>query len=152
LSKFGFHNDGDIDAQGLEFEAEIRTKHRFEALTSYVIQHATEVGSDVALTNSPRHMFKTRGSLPLSGRATAALEWQFIGSRATLGGATVPTASLINASADWRLTPSLTLTGSIRNMFNDRYWDPGSDEHIPDAIQQDGRTARIGLRWTISGR
>jgi hypothetical protein len=27
--------------------------------------------------------------------------------------------------------------------------DPGSDEHRPDAIEQTGRTLRIGVRWTI---
>ena len=39
------------------------------------------------------------------------------------------------------------LVGSVRNLFDAQFADPASDEHAVDAIQQNGRTARIGIRW-----
>lgn len=36
---------------------------------------------------------------------------------------------------------------SVRNLFDAQFADPASDEHAVDAIQQNGRTARIGIRW-----
>ena len=41
------------------------------------------------------------------------------------------------------------LTGGIRNLFNSKYLDPVSDQHVQEAIEQNGRTARIGLSWRI---
>jgi outer membrane receptor protein involved in Fe transport len=43
----------------------------------------------------------------------------------------------------------VTLTGQIRNLFNARYSDPASDEHLVDSIEQNGRTIRVGLRWKL---
>jgi hypothetical protein len=37
--------------------------------------------------------------------------------------------------------------GSVRDMFDNRYHDPVSLGHAQDSIAQNGRTARIGLRW-----
>ena len=38
------------------------------------------------------------------------------------------------------------LIATVRNLFNQPYGVPASYEHVSDAIQQNGRTARIGLR------
>jgi outer membrane receptor protein involved in Fe transport len=37
----------------------------------------------------------------------------------------------------------------VRNLFDAEYSDPVSGQHRQEAIQQNGRTARIGLRWTL---
>ena len=42
MAEFGFVNDGVIDANGLELEAEVRTKRGLQALTSYVLQDAKQ--------------------------------------------------------------------------------------------------------------
>ena len=47
------------------------------------------------------------------------------------------------------LMPHSELVGMLRNLFNERYADRASDEQLPDAIQQNGRTARVGLRWNL---
>ncbi len=59
-------------------------------------------------------------------------------------------ASVVHVTAGWPITAALALTGSIGNLFDRRYADPGSDEHLPDSIQQTGRTMRIGIRWTTT--
>ena len=150
--QFGFVNDGAINANGLELEAEVRTRHGLQASTSYAVQDARLAGTDTPLTNSPRHMAKARVTMPMRSRGFASAEWQFIGERATLAGAAVGAESVVNLTAGWPITPSLMLTGSVRNLFDRHYSDPASDEHVPDSLPQLGRTARFGFRWTIGAR
>jgi outer membrane receptor for ferrienterochelin and colicins len=150
--RFGFVNDGVIDANGVELEAEVKTRRGLQAVTSYTLQRAQMAGTDVQLTNSPRHAAKARVTLPFRPRAFASAEWQFIGERSTLAGATVGAASVVHLTAAWPIAPSLVLTGSIKNLFDQRYSDPASDEHLPDSLQQTGRTLRVGFRWTIRAR
>jgi outer membrane receptor for ferrienterochelin and colicins len=149
IHQFAFVNDGEIKASGLELEAELRTKRGIQVLTSYVLQDARPSGADAPLTNSPRHMAKARVEVPLTARAFATGEWQFIGVRSTLAGAHVGAAAPVHLTVGWTISKSLALTGSLRNLFNQAYSDPGSDEHLPDSIPQTQRTARIGLRWLI---
>jgi outer membrane receptor protein involved in Fe transport len=44
---------------------------------------------------------------------------------------------------------SWELFGGLRNVFDAEYSDPVSELHKQDAIEQNGRTARIGLRWKL---
>jgi iron complex outermembrane receptor protein len=39
----------------------------------------------------------------------------------------------------------LDLSGSVYNVFNKKYFDPGRPEDPEDSIQQDGRNFRIKL-------
>jgi outer membrane receptor for ferrienterochelin and colicin len=39
------------------------------------------------------------------------------------------------------------LTGSIQNLFDERYGDPGSAEHRQDIIEQDRRTFWLKLKY-----
>lgn len=152
LRQFAFVNDGVIKASGLELEAEVRTKRGIQVLTSYVLQQGKTEGAEAPLTNSPQHMVKGRVEVPLSSRAFAAAEWQFVAARSTLAGGTVGAAAPLHLTAGWTMNRNLALIGSIRNLFDQAYSDPGSDEHFPDSIPQVRRTARIGLRWTIGAR
>jgi iron complex outermembrane receptor protein len=145
----GFANEGQIDAAGLEIESEIRLKRGAHALGSYTLQNARNAGPGGArLTNSPRHLAKARLSVPgPRQRSFASIEWQYLSARTTLAGTSVAAASLAHATVEWPLGRSITLAGQIRNLFNARYSDPASDEHLVDAIEQNGRSARIGVRW-----
>ena len=49
-----------------------------------------------------------------------------------------------------RSSRGFTLVGSVRNLFDRTYQDPGSEEHPQDAIRQDGRTFRVGLEWRLA--
>jgi iron complex outermembrane receptor protein len=149
--KFGFTNDGVIEANGIELETEVRTKRGVQASASYVLQD-TSTAENAPLTNSPRHMAKARVTVPIKSRAFASAEWQFTGNRSTLAGNTVGAATVVHLTGGWPLSKSLVLTGSIRNLFDQRYMDPSSDEHLPDSIQQNGRTMRIGFRWNLGVR
>ena len=150
--RFGFVNDGVINASGLELEAEVRTKHRLQASMSYVLQDTKQYDEYSPLSNSPRHAAKARIAIPAGPRAFGSAEWQFTGQRSTLAGGNVGPASVVHVTAARPISKTLVLTGSIGNLFDQRYADPGSDEHLPDSIQQTGRTLRVGVRWTIGSR
>jgi iron complex outermembrane receptor protein len=149
--QLGFANEGIIRAAGVELESEIRLKRGAQALASYTLQDATDASRDgLRLTNSPRHMAKLRLSVPgPRDRSFASFEWQYLSSRTTLTGMTVDPAAVANATLNVPIGHAVTVTGQIRNLFNARYADPGSDEHLPDSIEQNGRTARVGVRWAF---
>jgi iron complex outermembrane receptor protein len=149
---YGFANVGTVRAQGLEGEMEVRSKRGIQAIGSYALQRADDE-TDTRLTNSPGQMAKLRLSAPGPLKhSIASAEVQYISSRRTVSGATVPGAAVANVTFSSRITSSLELIGAIRNLFNQLHADPASDEHRPDIIQQNGRTARIGVRWTLGKR
>jgi outer membrane receptor protein involved in Fe transport len=82
-------------------------------------------------------------------RSVASFEVRYMSSRRTVAGASAPAAMIANVTFSSRITNSLELVGTIRNLFDQSYADPESDEHLPDIIQQNGRTARIGIRWKL---
>jgi outer membrane receptor for ferrienterochelin and colicins len=147
--RLGFVNDGGADAKGIELEAEVRTRHGAEGLASYGLQRAIDRATGTVLANSPTNVLKIRGGLPLrAAGGFASMELQYLGRRATLGGGSVAPATVVNATLQHPLGRSLQVMVTARNLFDARYADPASAEHVQDSIQQNGRTIRIGLRWT----
>ena len=124
-------------------------KRGAQALASYALQEAKDAApGGLRLTNSPRHLAKLRLSVPgPRPRSFASFEWQYLSTRTTITGLTVDPASVANVTVNVPMGPSVTVTGNIRNLFNARYADPGSDEHLSDSIEQNGRTFRVGVRW-----
>jgi iron complex outermembrane receptor protein len=152
LVKYGFFNDGIAHAKGVELEAEVRSKRGAQIVGSYTRQRA-EDERGLALTNSPQDMLKLRVGAPGPiARSFAAVELQYLSPRRTIAGTTVPSAAVLNATFTAPLTPAFDLTATVRNAFNQRYADPASDEHLPDSIQQNGRTVRVGVRWKPGAR
>jgi outer membrane receptor for ferrienterochelin and colicin len=41
------------------------------------------------------------------------------------------------------------LSGSVDNLFNESYGDPGAEEHRQDIIKQDGRTFWLKLKYSF---
>jgi outer membrane receptor protein involved in Fe transport len=63
----------------------------------------------------------------------------------------VAAAATLNVHVVQPLGRSWELFGGVRNVFDAEYSDPVSTQHVQDAITQNGRTARFGLRlalWT----
>jgi iron complex outermembrane receptor protein len=145
----GFGNAGTVTAQGLELEAEVRLKWGLESLASYALQRATNVDTSLSLTNSPQHMAKLRLSVPgPTTRSFASVEWQFLGRRATPAGGNVAREAIANVTVSQPLRRSLDVFFGARNLLNQQYGDPASGEHLQDSIGQNGRTLRMGVRWT----
>jgi outer membrane receptor for ferrienterochelin and colicins len=147
---FGFVNIGAVRARGLEFETEVRTKQGLQVLGGYGWQRARD-GAQQVLPNSPARTGTLRVSVPVA-TSTAAFDVQWLSGRRTVAGTMLDGAAVAQATMTSRLTPSLELVASVRNLFNARYADPASEEHTFDAIEQNGRTASVGLRWTLGAR
>jgi outer membrane receptor for ferrienterochelin and colicins len=143
-------NRGEVRAKGLEFEAQMRFGGASRALMSYALQSAVDQETQARLPNSPRHMVKSRISLPGPTRQSfVSVEGQYLSSRETLAGLRVSAATTFNVTMVQPLGRAWELTGGVRNIFDNQYLDPVSTQHRQDAIPQNGRTARIGLRWSL---
>jgi iron complex outermembrane receptor protein len=128
----------------------MRLRGESRALVSYALQSAIEQETLTRLPNSPRHIAKARISVPgPTDRSFVSVEAQYLGSRGTLAGSEVAAAAPVNITMVQPLGRSWELSGSVLNIFDARYSNPVSSQHRQDAIRQNGRTARIGLRWRL---
>jgi iron complex outermembrane receptor protein len=150
LLGLAYVNQGVVRAKGVELEAQMRLKGESRALVSYALQRAVEQETLTQLANSPRHIAKARISLPgPTDQSFLSVEGQYLSSRDTLAGPKVSAAATANVTMVQPLGRTWELSGSVRNIFDARYSDPVSSQHLQDAITQNGRTARIGLRWML---
>ncbi len=146
-------NQGEVRARGLEVEGQMRLWRGWQATSSYALQRAIDRDTAQELPNSPRHMLKGRLSIPAFGTGSyLALEGQYLGARDTLAGSTVGAFTTMNVTMTQPMGRSWELFGTVRNLFDVAYSDPASSQHVQDVIPQNGRTARVGLRWKVGGR
>jgi iron complex outermembrane receptor protein len=146
-------NLGQVRAKGLEFEAQMRLGGGAQALTSYALQSAIDQETHTGLPNSPRHMVKARLNFRgPTARSSVALEAQVLSGRETLAGATVSVRAPFNVTLVQPLGQTWEIFAAVRNLFDAQYADPVSSAHLQDSIMQNGRTARIGLRWRLGSK
>lgn len=146
-----FQNLGGVDAKGVEVEVERlwASGARLRASYAWQITKTKDTGEEVV--NSPRSLAKLNVSAPiLNDKARVGAELQYMSRRKTLAGAF--------ADAHWIADLTVTtgilgrnweLSGSLYNLFDERYGDPGGPEHLQDQILQDGRTFRVKLTKTF---
>jgi outer membrane receptor protein involved in Fe transport len=117
---------------------------------SYALQRAENVETGASLVNSPGQMAKMRLSLPgPSAGSSLALELLSMSSRQTIAGNRLAPSTTANITVLAPIRHGVELVGTIRNLFDVQYADPASESNRQDSIPQDGRTLRIGLRWTL---
>jgi iron complex outermembrane receptor protein len=126
---------------------------------SYAIQRAADHETGEELPNSPRHMAKGRISLPGPiRRSFISVEALYLSSRTTfprpetgngLYTGKVGAAATANVNVVQPLGRDWEIRGGIRNLFDTKYLDPVSEQHLQEAVEQNGRTAHIGLTWTF---
>ena len=146
-----FENLDHVRAQGIELELEKRFKSGFRLRCSSSLQGARDAATDQPLTNSPSHLAKLNADLPIRGeRLSAGVEVQYTSRRLTLAGDHAPGYAVANLTLLSReLAKGLEVSGSVYNLFDTRYADPGSEHHIQDTIEQDGRNFRLKLTWSF---
>jgi iron complex outermembrane receptor protein len=144
-----FRNIGRTEARGAELELEGKWDSGLEGRISYTFQEATNKDTDEVLSNSPRHLAKLRVSLPVfRDKFFFSPEIQYIGKRRTLAGNQTEDSLTMNVTLlAQKLVPGLEISGSIYNLFDKSYGDPGAAEHRQDIILQDGRTFRLKLTY-----
>jgi iron complex outermembrane receptor protein len=140
-----YENRGGARVQGIETELEGKWPGGAEGRVSYTYQLARDEESGSWLVNSPRHLAKLNLSAPLfTELLRGGVEVQYTSKRKTFQGETVDgfwVANLTLLHSGW--IKGLELSGSIYNLFDREYEDPGSAEHLQNGIEQDGRALRV---------
>jgi len=144
-----FRNVDESHATG--FEVGLRGSLRPGCLSrlSYTYQESEDSRTGERLTNSPKHLGKLGVLVPLlEERLSAGFELRYTGDRKTPKGGTAEGYFLGNLTLASRfLRGKLELSASAYNLFDRRYFDPGSEEHVQNLIEQDGRS--FGVKASI---
>lgn len=140
-------NSGKAVATGVEVELDGNLASGIKGRASYSYVDAEQPVTHQILSNSPQHLVKFDASVPVLRRQLfAGLDAQYTSSAQTLAGNTLHGFSVFNFTLlGHTLGKHLDLSGSVYNVFNKKYFDPGRPEDPEDAIQQDGRNFRLKI-------
>jgi iron complex outermembrane receptor protein len=98
--------------------------------------------------NSPSHIARASLSLQVADRLSAGADAAYMSSRRTLAGRETGDVFRANLTLLARRLPGrFEASASVYNLFDRRYGDPGSEEHVEDVLLQDGRTFRFKMLW-----
>ena len=147
-------NNRDVESIGVEAQIENSWGDGFQGRLSYSWQDTRDKNTNERLTNSPEHMIKFNLIAPLwQDKVFLGFETQFMSSRKspsrTVNG-TVVSGRNVNDYVISNLTiftqnwvKGLELSAGLYNIFDERYFDPASADHVQNAIQQDGLQFRV---------
>jgi iron complex outermembrane receptor protein len=146
-----FRNTGRINTMGLELELEGKWANGLEGRISYTFQKTKDKSTDEILTNSPKHLAKFNLILPiLKEKIFVGVEEQFMSHRKTLAHNEADEYFITNLTLlSKKLIKGLEISASVYNLFDKKYGDPGSGEHVQDTIQQDGIHYRLKLTYSF---
>ena len=158
IGQNGTFTNFNADTLGLELALEGTWKNGIRTRLSYTLQHTEDSDNGNSLQDSPMHLIKFNGSVPLfRDKIFAGLEVQYTSKRHTvytdlasdtLVGADVPGYAVVNFTLfSQNLVKNLDVSASIYNLLDKTYDDPSSRFHLQNAIQQDGRTFRLRLTY-----
>lgn len=144
-----FQNVDKIEANGLEVEFHGKWAWGLEGRLSYALQEARNQDTHARLTNSPQHMARFSVSVPLiPDTLFAGLDGRYLSRRKTLkGDRTSPYYVMDLTLFSQNIVKGFELGAGIRNLFNQRYGDPVSDDLRQHVIEQDGRTFWMKLTY-----
>ncbi len=143
---------------GLELALEGKWKYDISTRLSYTLQRTDDPDTGNVLSDSPMHLVKFDVNAPVfKDKIFAGLEVQYTSSSHTV--AISPAGQTLSEpnSAGYavvnftlfsqNLVKNLDVSASIYNLLNTKYYEPASDFHVQNAIQQDGITFRIKLTY-----
>jgi iron complex outermembrane receptor protein len=138
-------NLGKANAKGLELALKGTWAGGWEGRASYSLTDARDGITGARLVNSPAQLAKFDLIAPLyQEKLFASLDCQVMSDRITLARQTDPGFGTVNFTLFSRqLIKGLELSASIYNLFDNKYSDPGGEEHLQDLIRQDGRAYQI---------
>jgi outer membrane receptor for ferrienterochelin and colicins len=137
-----FANMDDVRARGIELELEAIYQNGAILRGSWAVQRADDVASGQQLTNSPQHLAKFTGSMPLFGTPVFAnLDVQYNSKAMTLVRTHSPSFVLANLTLNTHeLWSGVELTAGIYNLLDKERRFPGAEEHVQETLPQEGRT------------
>jgi iron complex outermembrane receptor protein len=144
-----FKNIGEVKAKGIEVEFERKWDGGLTGRVSYTYQEAEDKETGEILSNSPKHLAKLNIIAPLlKEKIFLGFEEQYTSRRKTLKGNDAKSFYVTNVTLfSQNFMKNFEASVSVYNLFDYRYGDPGSVEHVQDVIQQDGRNFRLKLSY-----
>lgn len=146
-----FKNRGKTESMGLELQLEMddRGPLGVAGRVGYALQKTEDRRTKKRLTNSPAHLLNLNAIIPMyEDKLFAGLEILYTSKRKTLAGATTKDYSTTNLTIfSKNVLKGLEVSTSVRNLFGANYSDPGSAEHVQDAIDQDGRSFWLKIKY-----
>ena len=139
-------NTGKVESYGTEVQIEGKWESGYQGRISYSWQETKSKTTDTRLTNSPEHMVKVNLIAPIwSNTFFAGIETQYMSGRKASSGGNVGDYVITNLTLYSKntLVKGLDLFASVYNIFDEKYFDPGSETHIQNGIEQEGLTFRI---------
>ena len=143
-------NRGDVDATGVELEAEYHSPAGLLVRGSTVLQRTTDDATHDRLSNAPERLGTLQVAVPVATRrVTLALDTTFVGARETLTGSSLDAFWLSNIVTTWRPGKGHLFLRAGVTTFRSVYADPVGSEFLQHSIGQDGRTVsvKIGTRF-----
>jgi iron complex outermembrane receptor protein len=146
-----YENTSQIDTYGVEFEVDGKWENGLEGRASYTFQRTKNRDTGNILSNSPKNLFKLNLIVPLyKDKVFLGLEEFYVSKRKTVYGSYVGEYVVTNLTLFTKnIFKGLELSGSIYNLFDETYKDPGAYEHRQAGIEQDGRTFRVKLTYAF---
>jgi len=137
---FSFKNVESIEAMGTEFSLEGKWPSGFESRIGYALQDTENRDTHHSLTNSPQHLVKINLIAPvLAEKVFVGLDTYYVSARRTLADNSASDYFTVNLTLfAQQLIKGTEMTLNFRNLFDQRYGDPGAGEHRQDIIEQDG--------------
>ena len=133
------------NSNGIEVQVENNWLNGFQGRMSYSWQQTIDDRTHERLSNSPEHMVKLNFIAPLwIDKVFLGFETQYMSGRKTSSGGDVNDYIVSNVTLfTQKWLKGLELSSGVYNLFDQRYFDPGSDVHRQNGIQQDSLTFRV---------
>ena len=156
----GSYTNFNAQTRGAELALEGSWAGGVSTRASYSFQSTKNDAVGWQMPDSPNHMFKFDLSAPLvKDKLFVGAEYQFTSDRLSLHNATATSGQPITVQGESaggygvinltlfsrNLIRNVEFSASVYNLLNYRYWDPASEFHAQDTIQQDGRSFRVKL-------
>ena len=144
-----FDNVDAVKAKGMELTVEGKWPTGLEGRVSYALQEARDTATDQILTNSPSNMAKLNLIVPLlQDKLFGGIETRYLSKRRTLAGNDTDAVFVTNLTLfSQRFVKGWEWSAQLSNIFNNKYADPGANDHVQDTIAQDGRTFWLKLKY-----
>ena len=146
-----YRNFDNVESNGIELQMEDNWGDGFQGRISYSWQDTRYTVVDQRLDNSPEHMVKLNLIAPLwRDNVFLGFETQYLSGRKVPPKVPGGQAGKVNDYVVSNLTiftknwvEGLELSAGAYNLFDERYFDPGSPDHAQNGIQRDGATYRV---------
>lgn len=144
-------NIGEVRGRGLELEFDAKRPSGWEGRVSYGLADALDLVNQQRLDNSPLHLAKLNGTMPVTRRAFAGLEMRYISAQQSYQETRVSPAFLTNLTLSTRpFWGGWEASAGCYNLMDRRWFNPTGPAETQAAIQQDGRTFRFKLTYRLS--